>query len=65
MELYDRDTIYYIMPLSQQDQFTALFVESNNVNDNGQNNDGEEEDDEETEVDDDDNSTETSSFEEL
>jgi len=25
MEFYNRDTIYYILPLSQQDQFVALF----------------------------------------
>lgn len=25
MEIYDRDTIYYVLPLSQQSQFVALF----------------------------------------
>ena len=31
MEIYDRDMIYYIMPLSQQSQFLSLFSSSESI----------------------------------
>ena len=68
MEIYHRDTIYYVLPLSQQGQFLSLF-ETDSTNSDG----GDQSSDENTEIDEDvsdesstdDANKSTSSFEEL
>ena len=68
MEIYDRDTIYYVLPLSQQSQFVSLFNASEPAGEQSSDDEDTEIEDEEG-LDDEEGSSDathsTSSFEEL
>lgn len=68
MEFYNHDTIYYILPLSQQDQFLALFETEPSTEEPEVGAEGDEDteiDEEAAEEEEDSSSNTTSSFEEL